>query len=89
METKKNKKKYIIKLKMKLKSGWPHIDLFLKELGCTEEELKKKFAVSAHINGISLLKNGELELCYESAWSPINETIDEILNKYLPHKLNK
>lgn len=82
---KEKQKEIYNKIKNEVKSGWPHIDLFFKELGCTEEELNKEFAVSAYINGISLLKNGELELCYESAWSPINETIDEILNKYLPH----
>lgn len=82
---KEKQKEIYNKIEKEVKSGWPHIDLFLKELGCTEEELNKEFAVRAHINGISLLKDGELELCYESAWCPINETIDEILTKYLPH----
>lgn len=83
-DTQKQKEIYN-KIENEVRSGWPHIDLFLKELGCTEEELNKEFSVRAHINGIALLKNGELELCYESAWGPINETIDEILTKYLPH----
>lgn len=81
---KEKQKEIYNKIENEVKSGWPHIDLFLKELGCTEEELNKEFAVRAHINGISLLKNGELELCYESAWGAINEVIDEILEKYQP-----
>ena len=73
------------KIEKEVSSGWPHIDLFLRELGCTEEELNKEYAVRAHINGLVLLPNGELELSYESAWNPINETLDEILAQYLPH----
>lgn len=73
------------KIEKEVKSGWPHIDLFLKELGCSKEELNKEFAVRAHISGITLLEDGALELSYESAWNPINETIDEILKTYQPH----
>lgn len=67
-----------------LEKTWPHLDLLLRELGCTESELENDFCVRAHINDIRLLNNGELELCYESAWEPINEVIDEILALHQP-----
>ena len=63
---------------------WVHIDLFLKELGCSEEDLTKKYPARAFIDGIKLLGGGELELQYESAWNPINEVLDEILEEYQP-----
>ena len=73
------------KIEKEVRSGWPHIDLFLKELGCPKEELDGIYVTRAHISGIVLLEDGALELSYESAWEPINETIDEILKAYQPH----
>lgn len=83
-DNEKQKEIYNNVRKKYLASEWPHIDLFFRELGCTEEELNNEFAVRAHINDIRLLDNGEIELSYESAWCAINEVLDEILGKYHP-----
>lgn len=82
----KNKQKEIYEKTYEkyLSQQWSHIDLILKEFGCSKEELDKDFCVRAHITDLRLLENGELEMSYESAWNPINEILDEILKKYQP-----
>jgi hypothetical protein len=60
------------------------LDPLLIELGCPQEMLNKEFWIRGHIVDIDLLDKGEIILSYETAWNPVYEKIETILEMYCP-----
>lgn len=58
-----------------------HFSILFDILGCSNDNQP---SVRAWINGVTLEDNGTLYINYESAWNPIIESLNEVLEKYQP-----